>query len=152
LTDDVQMDELLSATDRLVARLAEVPIQTEATAPDIGYPGLIDARARFRAWQESLDHLDEIPDDLLPGSLRARPALPPGLVAPLVDGGDDRLLHWDIRIDNLLRPAVGRVVFVDWGAAAVGPSWVDPLLSRLERVDRPWFDESVGRSPALRAV
>ena len=53
--------------------------------------------------------------------------------------------HWDIRIDNLLRRPGGEIVFVDWGVAARGPAWADPLLARLERVDEPWFDDV--RSP-----
>jgi hypothetical protein len=59
------------------------------------------------------------------------------------------LAHWDIRVDNLLRRPGGEVVFVDWGAAARAPAWADPLLARLERVDEPWFDESIASSPAL---
>ena len=42
----------------------------------------------------------------------------------------DRLVHWDIRNDNLLVRPTGEVVFVDWGAAGVGPDWLDPLLAR----------------------
>jgi len=152
LTDDRQMDDLLAATDRLVARVGVVPIPPGAAAADIGQPGLIDVRTRFRAWQEAVEHLDAIPHDLMPSSLRARPGLLHDLVAPLTEPGHDQLLHWDIRIDNLLRPGAGRVVFVDWGTAAVGPSWVDPLLARLERVDQPWFDASIGRSPVLRGI
>jgi hypothetical protein len=41
------------------------------------------------------------------------------------------------------------MVFIDWGTAARGPAWVDPLLARLERVDEPWFDASIASSPAL---
>ena len=152
LADDEQMADLLTATDRLVERLADVPLPAGVTASDIGQPGLIDARARFRDWASALDHLDELPDDLFPESMRRRQGLLRDLVARLPDGGTDQLLHWDIRIDNLLRPAVGRIVFVDWGAAAVGPSWVDPLLARLERVDRPWFDASIASSPAIAEV
>ena len=59
------------------------------------------------------------------------------------------VVHWDIRVDNLLRRPGGEVVFVDWGVAARGPAWVDPLLARMERVDDPWFDASLASSPAL---
>ena len=152
LADDADMDALLKATDSLVARLAGVPVPAESSATDIGEPGLIDARARLRMWQEAVAHLDEVPEDLMPTALRDRSALLGDLVAPLAEGGADQLLHWDIRIDNLLRPRPGRIVFVDWGAAAVGPAWIDPLLARMERVDQPWFDESVQHSPSLRAV
>ena len=44
------------------------------------------------------------------------------------------------------------IVFVDWGMAARGPAWADPLLARLERVDEPWFDASIASSPALAAA
>jgi hypothetical protein len=149
LTDDEQMCDLLAATDRLVARLAEIELPDAARATEIGLPGLIDARARFRDWAAAVDHLAELPADLVPGTLRERPDRMRSLVAPLADGVTSQLLHWDIRIDNLLRLGPGRMVFVDWGAAATGPAWVDPLLARLERVDEPWFDESLAGSPTL---
>ena len=63
-----------------------------------------------------------------------------------------QVAHWDIRVDNLLRRPGGEVVFVDWGVAARGPAWVDPLLARLERVEDPWFDTSVASSPSLADV
>ena len=43
-------------------------------------------------------------------------------------------------------------MFLDWGAASVGPTWVDPLLARLERVEQPWFDAALATSPALVAA
>lgn len=54
------------------------------------------------------------------------------------------LVHYDIRIDNLLQRPTGESVFLDWGAAGIGPDWLDPLLARLERVDQDWFDTRVG--------
>jgi hypothetical protein len=152
LADDREMDDLLSATDRLVARLAAVPLPAGAGATDIGGGGLIDARARFRDWASAVDELDHLPGDLVPPALRGRTRRLRSLVAPLSEAGETQLLHWDIRVDNLLRPEPGRIVFVDWGAAATGPPWVDPLLARLERVDDPWFDGSVSRSPVLAGV
>lgn len=152
LADAEQMAELLAATDRLSTALADVAIPPRPTATDIGVPGLIDARARFREWSRAVEHLDELPDDLLPASLGTRPTLLRELVAPLAESDATQLLHWDIRVDNLLRPEPGRIVFVDWGAAAVGPRWVDPLLARLERVDDPWFDASLAGSPFLADV
>ena len=53
------------------------------------------------------------------------------------------------QLDGGDRRPGGDVVFLDWGAAARGPAWVDPLLARLERVDDPWFDASTTSSPAL---
>ena len=34
----------------------------------------------------------------------------------------------------------------------MGPTWVDPLLARLERVEQPWFDAALATSPALVAA
>lgn len=147
LADDADMEALLGATDRLTDVLGGVR-PPRATATTIAQPGVIDARARYRAWSTALDHLAEIPDDLLPAKVRRHPARLHRLVA-LLQEGDTHLSHWDVRVDNLLRPEPGRIVFVDWGAAAVAPPWTDPLLARFERVEDPWFDESVARSPVL---
>jgi hypothetical protein len=150
LTDDGQMQDLLDATDRLVHRLGEVPVPPGPLANETGGAGPIDVRGRFLAWQETLDHLEEVPDALVPPELLRDPARLRDLVALVVnDDSPSQLVHWDVRVDNLLRPAPGRIVFVDWGAAGVGPPWVDPLLARLERVDQEWFDRSVAESPPL---
>ena len=149
LGDDAEMDVLLTATDRLVSTLGSVRVpETAARATNVAQPGLIDVRARFRAWASALDHLADLPEDLVPDEVRRDPARLRRLVALLLEG-DDQLSHWDIRVDNLLRPGPGRIVFVDWGSAGVGPAWNDPLLARFERVEDRWFDESVARSPVL---
>jgi aminoglycoside phosphotransferase (APT) family kinase protein len=148
LSDDADMEALLEATDRLTEVLGVVPVPSGATATSIAEPGLIDARARYRAWSAALDRVAEIPDDLVPAEVRRDPARLRRLVALL--GEDERqLTHWDVRVDNLLRPEPGRIVFVDWGAAALAPPWTDALLARMERVEDPWFDASVARSPVL---
>ena len=73
-------------------------------------------------------------------------------VARLADERTDTVVHVDIRNDNLVQRSTGELVFVDWGAFGRGPAWLDPLVARLERVDSPWFDESLASSPALRAA
>jgi aminoglycoside phosphotransferase (APT) family kinase protein len=150
--DDRHMEELIRATDALSEVLGAVTCPAGTLAQDFAAPGLVDVRARFRSWLDSFDHLEEVPDELLPARIRADADRCRRLVAALPVGGDDRLTHWDIRNDNLLRRRDGSIVFVDWGAAGVGPSWVDPLLARLERVDVPWFDASLGTSPLLVAA
>jgi hypothetical protein len=148
LTDDSEMEALLGATEQLGEVLRGVPAPWGPTAATIVEPGLVDVKARFRGWASALDHLDEMPEELVPREVSRDPAAMRRLVARL-DEGDTQLSHFDIRIDNLLRPRPGRIVFVDWGGAAVAPAWVDPLLARFERVEDPWFDASVSRSPAL---
>lgn len=152
LSDDTQMDRLMVAADALGDQLARVVLPPGPHAQEFAHPGLIDVRASFTRWLDAFDHLGEIPDDLLPVRIREDAAGCRALVAGLLEGGDYRLTHWDIRNDNLLRRADGSIVFVDWGAAGIGPSWVDPMLARLERVDTPWFDASLAGSPLLVAA
>jgi aminoglycoside phosphotransferase (APT) family kinase protein len=40
----------------------------------------------------------------------------------------DTLVHLDVRADNLLLSADGRVTLVDWPWACLGPAWLDRLL------------------------
>ncbi|MEV1144773.1 aminoglycoside phosphotransferase family protein [Micromonospora sp. NPDC049799] len=47
-------------------------------------------------------------------------------IAALDDG--DTLCHLDLRADNLLVDATGRVTVVDWPHAAVGPAWLDTAM------------------------
>lgn len=149
LADDATMDLLLRETERLGQVLGErVP---DLPAPDPDQGGLLDLRAEFHAWADAVARAEEIPAWLLPDWVRRDT----GTWEPLVRGLGDhdvRLVHWDIRNDNLLVRPTGELVFLDWGAAGLGPAWLDPLLARLERVEDPWFDASLASSPALVAA
>jgi len=151
LADDAVMDRLLTATDSLGTRLAErVPTPPRADPTD---GGLNHMGRVFAKWADSLSHLDVVPEELLPGWVRrSAPGIRADLVALAESDQHHHLVHWDIRNDNLLQRPGGELVFVDWGMAAVGPDWLDPLLTRLERAEHPWFDSSLASSPALRAV
>jgi hypothetical protein len=151
LRDDREMETLLAATDRLGARLAAVPPPTRLTDTFAG-PGFIDVSAVLARWVEAVALLPDLPDDLVPASLRGRAERCRELSRVLLDPWPGHLAHWDIRNDNLLVRTDGSLVFVDWGACAVGPDWVDPLLARLERVDTPGFDDSLATSTALVAA
>lgn len=151
LADDAEMDLLLASTDRLTSTLARMPVPT-ALATSIGGPGYVDTRDSFRKWYAATEHLHDLPDELLPASLRGRTGACRALAARLLDAPREQLVHWDIRNDNLILRPDGRLVFVDWGTAGAGPAWLDPLLARLERVDSPWFDASLADSPALTAA
>lgn len=140
-----ELDAVLSGTDRLAGVLAE------RVVPDT--VDLVSVSGVFDKWADSLAGLGEAP--------AATPV--PCWLRDDADGWADvlrahagramsQVVHWDIRVDNLLRRPDGGIVFVDWGMAARGPGWVDPLLARMERVDEAWFDESVGASPALADV
>jgi aminoglycoside phosphotransferase (APT) family kinase protein len=147
LADDATMSLLLGETERLGTVLAaRVP---DPPAPSVG--GLGDLRDGFRGWADAVGRAVEIPEELLPEWVRRDAAAWEPRVRALADG-DVQLVHWDIRNDNLLQRPTGELVFLDWGAASLGPAWVDPLLARLERVESPWFDESLASSPALAAA
>ena len=94
---------------------------------------------------DSVDLLPDLPHDLVPAVVRRDAERCRDLGRALLEPWPPPVAHWDIRNDNLLVRADGSLVFVDWGACAVGPSWVDPLLARLERVESPWFDASLAR-------
>jgi hypothetical protein len=147
LADDSTMDLLLAETERFGQVLAtRVP---DPPAPSVG--GIGDLHAAFRIWADAVGRVDEIPDALLPAWVRRVAPRWESRVRALADC-DVQLVHWDIRNDNLLQRPNGQLVFLDWGAASLGPAWVDPLLARLERVESPWFDASLASSPALRAA
>jgi hypothetical protein len=149
LDDDGTMDELLRQTERLGLVLNErVP---DPPAPDPENGGLADLAVTFHRWADRVAQADEVPPTLLPDWIRRDV----GTWEPLVRGLAEHergLVHWDIRNDNVLQRSTGELVFLDWGNASVGPPWVDPLLARLERVESPWFDASLGSSPALLAA
>lgn len=151
LRDDVQMTALLAATDRLGVRLGRVPVPTRLSTSFAG-AGFVDVSAVFERWVATVGLLPDLPADLVPDVLRRQPQRCRDLARRLLDPWPMRLAHWDIRNDNLLVRADGSMVFVDWGAAAVAPAWVDPLLARLERVDASWFDASLAGSPVLAAA
>lgn len=150
LSRDDEMAALLAATDELVGQLKDALPTRVTEAPRAA--GLGDTRHTFGVWAEALLHLDEAPDELVPGWLRRDAGTWSTRMRELAGFEHGQLLHWDIRNDNLLVRPTGETVFVDWGNASVGPAWVDPLLARLERVDQPWFDDSVAAHPLLSAA
>ncbi|MFB9311822.1 phosphotransferase [Nocardioides plantarum] len=155
LGDDAEMAQLVEATDELGRVMRQRVPDPAGLAGDPGdghplyAPGLVNLRAVFASWVSGLDRAAEVPPDLMPRwVVEHAETLRPGVVA-LGDVPMDRLVHYDIRNDNLLRRPSGEIVVLDWGACGVGPAWLDPMLARLERVDRPWFDHSLAHSPAL---
>ncbi|RYC14647.1 hypothetical protein [Nocardioides zhouii] len=141
-THDAELEEVLEGTDRLSELLRERDVPASVD--------LVDVARVFGKWADSLDTLADAPAATpVPGWLRSDPYEWAGLLREHAARPMPHVAHWDIRVDNLLRRPTGEVVFVDWGMAARGPAWVDPLLARLERVDDPWFDASIGSSPAL---
>ena len=142
-TDAMELEAVLDGVDRLGVVLRERGVPESVDLLDVG--------TVFHKWADSLDSLaDPPPGTPVPEWLRDDPH---GWADLLREHGDRPMpdaVHWDIRVDNLLRRPGGEVVFLDWGTTARGPAWVDPLLARLEHAEDAWFDEAVGTSPALR--
>jgi hypothetical protein len=144
-TDAAELEAVLAGTDRLSAVLQERDVPSSVDLVDVGH--------RFGVWAESLATLAEAPEATpVPAWLREDPHGWADVLREQAALPMPHVVHWDIRVDNLLRRPSGEVVFVDWGTAARGPAWADPLLARLERVDEPWFDASTASSPALTAA
>jgi hypothetical protein len=144
--DFTHPDELatvLAGTDRLSTVLQERDVPSTVD--------LIEVASVFRRWAVCLDSLADAPERTpVPRWLRPDPHGWADVLREHAERPMPHVVHWDIRVDNLLRRPGGGVVFVDWGMAARGPAWADPLLARLERVDEQWFDDSIADSPALR--
>lgn len=155
LADDATMERLLAATDDLGAELRR-RIDTADVQHLVGgvlmEAGLTDLQTTFRNWLPAFDALSQLPDAPVPSWVRDDASAWQGRMADLARDPSDTLVHWDVRVDNLLQRPSGEIVFLDWGAAGVGRAWLDPLLARLERVDQPWFDRSLATSPALAAL
>ena len=133
---------MLTGVDRLSAVLRERGVPDDVD--------LLDVSRVFQKWAESLDTLaDAAPGTPVPDWLRSDPHGWADVLREHAGRSMPDPVHWDIRIDNMLRRPGGEVVFLDWGTTARGPAWVDPLLGRLERVGEPWFDGSISTSPAL---
>lgn len=152
LGDDAVMTRLLSATDRLGEVLRQ-RVPGDALAAHVGGgqydAGLTDQRRVLLEWADSLARLPDLPAAAVPAAIRAEAPAWRSRLERIAAMPMSRLVHYDIRVDNLLQRPTGEIVFLDWGAAGRGPDWLDPLLARLERVELPWFDDSLATSPAL---
>ncbi|WP_299927524.1 hypothetical protein [uncultured Nocardioides sp.] len=141
-TDDAELEAVLTGVDRLadVLQHRDVPSSVD----------LVDVAHVLGKWADSLATLDSAPPSTpVPDWLRADPEGWAGVLREQAALPMPHVVHWDIRIDNLLRRPGGEIVFLDWGTTARGPAWADPVLARLERVDDPWFDTSTASSPTL---
>ncbi|SEC82611.1 Phosphotransferase enzyme family protein [Nocardioides exalbidus] len=140
--DGAELEAVLAGADRLSEALRERGEPPSARLLDVG-----DV---FGKWADTLDALPSAPPGApVPDWLVSQQREWSDVLRAQADVAAAQLVHWDVRIDNLLRRPDGDVVFVDWGMAARGPAWVDPLLARMERMDDPWFDTSITSSPAL---
>ena len=152
LADDAVMGRLLEATDELGVVLGERTAGAAEGGGGTYDPGLTSQRRIFQQFAAALEALADHPDAPVPAWARADAAAWAARTRTLSEEPMSALIHYDIRVDNLLQRPTGEIVFLDWGAAGIGPDWLDPLLARLERVDQDWFDSSLASSAALARV
>lgn len=116
-------DEVLSVLDALAEISAPVlapseaipPLETELSTLFTGWSRLADPAAA------------RLDGDLGSWAARHRARLANLSTAALDDVRGDRLVHLDVRADNLLIRPDGRVAVVDWPWAARGVGWFDAL-------------------------
>ncbi|HEY0645264.1 MAG TPA: hypothetical protein VGD39_17725, partial [Nocardioides sp.] len=100
-TDAAELEAVLAGTDRLSAVLSErgdVPPSVD----------LVDVAHRFRVWAESLTTLVDAPAEApVPAWLRTDPDGWADVLREHAERPMPHVVHWDIRIDNLLRRPSG---------------------------------------------
>lgn len=115
---DAELAAVLAALRDLAVRLTPSPVPDIARAADI-------LAEPFAGWQRITA---SPPADLDPWAARHLPLLCDAATDGLAALSGDTLVHYDIRVGNLLLCADGRVMVVDWPWACRGPAWLDTLM------------------------
>lgn len=111
-----QADELTRAFESVAAvGLTRAPEHLPAAVEQL--------RLLFDGWRSL------VADDDVPKEWASRAQLLVGLEADaLACAGGDRLVHLDVRADNLIVTPAGDVVLVDWAYTSRGAGWLDIVL------------------------
>ncbi|TCB96452.1 aminoglycoside phosphotransferase family protein [Micromonospora zingiberis] len=120
------------AAEELDAVLAAMAAMAEALtpAPVSGVPTVAEHLAEdFAGWRRVAE---DPPPDLHPWARAHLDDLCAATDHALRTLTGDTLCHVDVRADNLLVDAAGRVTVVDWPWAARGPAWLDTALLLLD--------------------
>ncbi len=130
-------DELQLCLDMLAAA---VPVLTPAP-PDLALPS---AEEEFAGWPDFWDLLTHVPHHEEAAALAAR-------YAEATAG--ETVVHMDVRDDNLLLTADGRVLLCDWNWPFVGAAWLDSFFLLIgPRGDGLDVAAAIAGSPLLSAV
>ncbi|ATL26430.1 phosphotransferase [Streptomyces formicae] len=111
---------VLDAVAELSHALTPAPIEARSVVDTEG--------ESFRGWQRLIEAEGAVRERLDPWTRRNLPALAE-LAAPWTEfASGDTLAHADLRADNMLITAEGRVVFVDWPHVVRAAPWFDLLV------------------------
>lgn len=113
------LDVVMPAVDELARRVTPSPIDGQSVV--VRHRPVFDGWRRLAAGDGDVAGLDP----WAAAHLDVLAALETGWEAA---AAGDTLLHADLRADNILLGADGRVWFVDWPWACLGAAWIDPLF------------------------
>lgn len=136
------LEACLAMTERMAATLTPPPVGLEVA----------DFATEFAEWPAYWDRLRSAPPDLAGLAEHAEEAAALAARFAEVTAGDT-LVHTDIRDDNLMLTADGRVLLCDWNWPVVGAAWLDTMLLMIgPRGDGLDVDAALASSPVTRDV
>lgn len=136
------LDACLAMTERMAATLTPPPAGLEV-AP---------FATEFADWPAYWDRLRTSPPDLAGFTEHAGEAAALAARFAEVTAGET-LVHTDVRDDNLLLTADGRVLLCDWNWPVVGAAWLDTVLLMIgPRGDGLDVEGALAASPVLDGV
>ncbi|MEV5980429.1 aminoglycoside phosphotransferase family protein [Streptomyces sp. NPDC052114] len=115
-----ELDLVLDAVAELSRALTPAPVDARS---------VVETEAEsFRGWQRLIEDGDAAAERLDPWARRNLHALAELAARWTGFAGGDTLAHGDLRADNMLITAEGRVVFVDWPHVVRAAPWFDLLV------------------------
>ncbi|BCJ60973.1 phosphotransferase [Micromonospora endophytica] len=117
-----ELTAVLAALESMAAALTPTPVPQLPTVAE-------HLAEDFTGWHRIAE---DPPADLHPWARAHLDELRDRTQQVIAELAGDTLCHLDVRADNLLIDAAGRVTVVDWPWAARGPAWLDTALLLLD--------------------
>jgi hypothetical protein len=135
--------------DRCLAMTAAMADALTPAPPDLALPTFAE---EYAGWPALWERLRTTAPDLAAFSARADEAAALAVRFPEVTAGST-VVHMDIRDDNLMLTADGRVLLCDWNFPVAGAPWLDTVVLMIgPRGDGHDVDALLAASPLLRDV
>lgn len=138
--------------DDLAACVAMAEQMASVLTPPPAGLAVAEFRSEFTEWPAFWDRLRTAPPDVPAFAAYADEAAALAARFAEVTAGET-VVHTDIRDDNLLLTADGRVLLCDWNWPVVGAAWLDTVLLMIgPRGDGLDVDSVLASSPLLQGV